>query len=116
MSFSENLNNKVFTRESLIKKIEEWRHQKCKIVFTNGCFDLLHLGHVDYLAKAADLGNYLIIGGGKQPIGKHNEYNCDENTILCASHGTAGYISMYPVKTFLTMAFAFIENKQLINI
>tara|TARA_R110001606_G_scaffold121899_1_gene254494 strand:- start:1236 stop:2387 length:1152 start_codon:yes stop_codon:yes gene_type:complete len=60
-------------------------------------------------------GEYLIIGGGKQPIGKHNEYNCDENTILCASHGTAGYISMYPVKTFLTMAFAFIENKQLIN-
>jgi restriction endonuclease S subunit len=60
-------------------------------------------------------GEYLIIGGGKQPIGKHNEYNCDENTILCASHGTAGYISMYPVKTFLTMAFAFIENNQLIN-
>ncbi len=60
-------------------------------------------------------GEYLIIGGGKQPIGKHNEYNCDENTILCASHGTAGYISMYPVKTFLTMAFAFIENKQLLN-
>jgi len=60
-------------------------------------------------------GDYLIIGGGKRPIGKHNEYNCDENTILCASHGTAGYISMYPVKTFLTMAFAFIENKLLIN-
>ena len=60
-------------------------------------------------------GEYLIIGGGKQPIGTHNEYNCDENTILCASHGTAGYISMYPVKTFLTMAFSFIENKQLIN-
>jgi type I restriction enzyme S subunit len=60
-------------------------------------------------------GEYLIIGGGKQPIGTHNEYNCNENTILCASHGTAGYISMYPVKTFLTMAFAFIENKELIN-
>jgi type I restriction-modification system DNA methylase subunit len=60
-------------------------------------------------------GEYLIIGGGKQPIGKHNEYNCHENTILCASHGTAGYISMYPVKTFLTMAFAFIENKELVN-
>ena len=33
-----------------------------KIVFTNGCFDLLHLGHIDYLSKAADLGNMLIIG------------------------------------------------------
>jgi type I restriction enzyme S subunit len=60
-------------------------------------------------------GEYLIIGGGKQPIGKHNEYNCDENTILCASTGTAGYISMYPVKTFLTVAFALLENKLLIN-
>jgi type I restriction-modification system DNA methylase subunit/restriction endonuclease S subunit len=60
-------------------------------------------------------GEYLIIGGGKKPIGNHNEYNCDENTILCASHGTAGFISMYPVKTFLTMAFALVENKQIIN-
>ena len=60
-------------------------------------------------------GEYLIIGGGKQPIGSHNEYNCDENTILCASHGSAGYISVYPVKTFLTMAFAFIEDKKIIN-
>ena len=60
-------------------------------------------------------GNYLIIGGGKHPIGNHNEYNCDENTILCASHGTAGYISMYPIKTFITMAFAFIEDKQVLT-
>jgi len=33
-----------------------------KIVFTNGCFDLLHLGHIEYLSRAADLGNELIIG------------------------------------------------------
>jgi rfaE bifunctional protein nucleotidyltransferase chain/domain len=62
MNHSQNLKNKVFTRDSLIKKVEDWRKEKCKIVFTNGCFDLLHLGHVDYLAKAADLGDYLVIG------------------------------------------------------
>lgn len=39
-----------------------WRFQNKKIVFTNGCFDLLHLGHIDYLAKASDLGNILVIG------------------------------------------------------
>lgn len=33
-------------------------------------------------------GEYLIIGGGTKPIVFHYEYNCDENTILCASHGT----------------------------
>jgi type I restriction enzyme S subunit len=60
-------------------------------------------------------GEYLIIGGGKNPIGKHNEYNCNENTILCASHGSAGYISMYPTKTFITMAFSLTENKKIIN-
>jgi rfaE bifunctional protein nucleotidyltransferase chain/domain len=33
-----------------------------KVVFTNGCFDILHLGHIDYLAKASDLGDELYIG------------------------------------------------------
>jgi len=39
-----------------------WRFQEKKIVFTNGCFDLLHLGHIDYLAKAKDLGDILVVG------------------------------------------------------
>ena len=39
-----------------------WRFQGKKIVFTNGCFDILHLGHIDYLSKAKDEGNILIIG------------------------------------------------------
>lgn len=39
-----------------------WRMKERRVVFTNGCFDLLHLGHVDYLEKAAKLGEELIIG------------------------------------------------------
>ena len=62
MNFNRKLKEKIFSREGIVKKVEEWRNEKCKIVFTNGCFDLLHLGHVDYLAKAADLGDHLIIG------------------------------------------------------
>lgn len=38
-----------------------WRGSNQKVVFTNGCFDLLHRGHVDYLAKAADLGDKLVV-------------------------------------------------------
>ena len=38
------------------------RFKEKKIIFTNGCFDIIHLGHIDYLSKAADLGNHLIIG------------------------------------------------------
>jgi D-glycero-beta-D-manno-heptose 1-phosphate adenylyltransferase len=39
-----------------------WKFQGKKIVFTNGCFDILHLGHIDYLAAASELGDLLIIG------------------------------------------------------
>ena len=36
--------------------------QGSKVVFTNGCFDILHRGHVEYLAKAADMGDVLVVG------------------------------------------------------
>jgi rfaE bifunctional protein nucleotidyltransferase chain/domain len=39
-----------------------WRMKGDKVVFTNGCFDLLHQGHVTYLAKAAGLGDHLVVG------------------------------------------------------
>jgi len=56
------LENKVVTLDRLMPLISVWRFREQKIVFTNGCFDLLHLGHIDYLARAADLGNKLVIG------------------------------------------------------
>ncbi len=62
MTSQEKIKNKILTRESLRLKLGAWRFHSKKIVFTNGCFDLLHLGHVDYLGKAADLGDLLIIG------------------------------------------------------
>ena len=62
MSQWNKLQSKVYTTKTLELQISEWRKNKHKLVFTNGCFDLLHLGHVDYLAKARDLGDKLIIG------------------------------------------------------
>jgi rfaE bifunctional protein nucleotidyltransferase chain/domain len=47
---------------ALSELLLQWKSANQKIVFTNGCFDILHRGHVDYLAKAADLGDVLIIG------------------------------------------------------
>lgn len=52
---------KLFTTESLIIKLEEWRRQGDRIVFTNGCFDILHIGHIQYLEAAAAQGDRLII-------------------------------------------------------
>jgi len=62
MTSLEKIKNKIHTPETLRLKLGEWRFRDKKIVFTNGCFDILHLGHIDYLGKAADLGDLLIIG------------------------------------------------------
>ena len=44
------------------KKLKEWKKSKKTIVFTNGCFDLLHKGHIDLLTKASKYGDKLIVG------------------------------------------------------
>ncbi len=62
MNNLETINHKIYTRQSIYHQLNIWRFLNQKIVFTNGCFDILHLGHIDYLSKAADLGNKLIIG------------------------------------------------------
>ncbi|WP_338791586.1 D-glycero-beta-D-manno-heptose 1-phosphate adenylyltransferase [Bernardetia sp. MNP-M8] len=48
--------------ENLQKKVEIWKFNNQNVVFTNGCFDILHLGHIDYLEKSAALGKKLVIG------------------------------------------------------
>ena len=58
----ERVKNKIFNKNNLLKKLEIWRGSNKKIVFTNGCFDLIHLGHIEVLARSADLGDILIIG------------------------------------------------------
>jgi rfaE bifunctional protein nucleotidyltransferase chain/domain len=54
--------DKILTREQLPATVANWRAQGRKVVFTNGCFDLLHLGHVDYLEQARHLGGALVVG------------------------------------------------------
>ena len=57
-----NSTDKIYTLPQLLEQVQNWRNQGQKIVFTNGCFDLLHLGHVDYLEKARQLGDKLVLG------------------------------------------------------
>jgi D-beta-D-heptose 7-phosphate kinase/D-beta-D-heptose 1-phosphate adenosyltransferase len=54
--------NKVIDRKRLIRTVGELRAGGRKIVFTNGCFDILHKGHVRYLRRARKLGDILIVG------------------------------------------------------
>ena len=107
--------------QELIMKLEEDIKNKINDIGENEECDEVELGGIceiksgNHTTNKSDFkdGLYPIIGGGIKPIGFHNEYNCDENTILCASHGTVGLLSMYPIKTFLTMCFGIIikDNK-----
>ena len=54
--------SKIKTLDEIIAASENWQSQNKRIVFTNGCFDIVHLGHIDYLSRAADLADVLVIG------------------------------------------------------
>jgi D-beta-D-heptose 7-phosphate kinase/D-beta-D-heptose 1-phosphate adenosyltransferase len=56
------LKEKIKTKEDLHRIVEDLKKKGKRIVFTNGCFDLLHLGHIRYLEKAKSLGDILVVG------------------------------------------------------
>jgi len=58
----EKTRDKIKDLPSAKNQVAVWRSKGDKIVFTNGCFDILHLGHVDYLEKARALGDRLVLG------------------------------------------------------
>ncbi len=53
---------KILSLPAAIAHVEQWQAAGSKIVFTNGCFDIVHLGHIDYLEKARALGDKLVLG------------------------------------------------------
>ena len=61
MHFNE-IHKKIKTFDEIEISVEHWKKNNLKIVFTNGCFDLLHYGHLHYLAAARDLGDRLVVG------------------------------------------------------
>ena len=84
MSRLDFVNAKIVSLSEAVLKINAWKLKEHKIVFTNGCFDILHKGHVTYLAKAADFGTKLVVAlntdasvkklekGAERPINEEN--------------------------------------------
>ena len=77
-----HIRDKINNRTDLEKRLLLWRFKEEKIVFTNGCFDILHYGHIHYLAAAKQLGDRLIIGlnsaaSVKRLKGSHRPINDD---------------------------------------
>ena len=68
------LNQKIVSLEEAILISNEWKKEGLKVVFTNGCFDILHKGHVNYLHQTAQTGDRLILGlnsdGSVKRLGK----------------------------------------------
>ena len=77
-----------------MRECNVWRATQKKIVFTNGCFDILHHGHLDLLARAAGFGNILILGlntdssvqrlkGPERPVTNENDRAFQVASLLC---------------------------------
>lgn len=62
MNTYKRLENKILTRNELEDILRQIREKKLTIVFTNGCFDILHKGHIRYLADASELADVFIVG------------------------------------------------------
>jgi len=80
----EKIKSKIQDWDAIQKTVAKWKFAGDKIVFTNGCFDILHFGHIHYLAEARELGDRLIIGlnsaeSVKRLKGQHRPIN-DEST------------------------------------
>jgi D-glycero-beta-D-manno-heptose 1-phosphate adenylyltransferase len=58
----EHPKNKILSLEEAIATVKAWKTTGQKLVFTNGCFDILHKGHADYLYRAKSLGDKLVVG------------------------------------------------------
>ena len=61
MNHLTSLQDKIVDLDSLLKKVEEWKIQDQQVVFTNGVFDIIHRGHIEYLAQAANCGDKFIV-------------------------------------------------------
>ncbi len=80
MDYFALLQSKIFyDYQELANDLAYWKFKDRKVVFTNGCFDILHRGHVEYLAKAASLADIMVVGlntdssvtrlkGSKRPV------------------------------------------------
>ncbi len=98
-------NAKIHSRKKLARELDRRRQRGHKVVFTNGCFDLLHMGHVRYLQQARQLGNCLIVavnsdhsvrrlkGPSRPVIGQ------DERAEMIASLECVDYVTIFPEDT-----------------
>ena len=101
--------DKILSRENLRERIKALRDEGKKIVFTNGCFDILHIGHVKYLEQAKGLGDILVLAinsdssvksikGSLRPV-----VSQDERAYIMASLDMVDYVTIFDEETPLEL-------------
>jgi rfaE bifunctional protein nucleotidyltransferase chain/domain len=101
----EVVRQKILALNELDKLLAFWHFKGKKLVFTNGCFDILHRGHIEYLAKAASFGDVLIVGlnsdasvrklkGDSRPV-----QNQDTRLLILASLQFVSYVILFEEDT-----------------
>lgn len=96
---------KITDRDFIEKKIAELKSENKKIVFSNGCFDIIHRGHVEYLAKASNFGDITVIGLNSDKSVKElkgeNRPVQDQNTraLILAAFSFIDYIIIFDEQT-----------------
>lgn len=96
-----SLANKIKSRQALAKILKLYRSKGKTIVFTNGCFDILHAGHVSYLSKAKNLGDILVVGVNsdssvKAIKGPHRPVNSqDDRSRILAALYFVDYVTIF---------------------
>tara|TARA_Y100001970_G_C14247635_1_gene869470 strand:- start:1676 stop:2170 length:495 start_codon:yes stop_codon:yes gene_type:complete len=109
MSVKKNTKNKIIPISEIPGRVSEWRREGRSIVFTNGCFDLLHAGHVWFLQEASNFGDILIIGlnsddsvrkikGENRPI-----LSQEDRSFLLSSLEVTDYVIIFDEETPLNL-------------
>jgi len=103
------MESKIYNREELKGELERLRREGRKIVFTNGCFDILHVGHVRYLQAARESGDVLVVAlnsdssvkaikGEKRPLIPEGE-----RAVVVAALESVDYVTVFSETTPLTL-------------
>ncbi len=95
---------KIVSADELKKDLSPLRKNK-KVVFTNGCFDILHAGHVNYLQRARSLGDFLVVGlnadvSVKRLKGPTRPIQCEEDrAVILSALGCVDYVVLFAEDT-----------------
>ncbi len=116
MSYLKTIQHKIFSLSDLKNQVNAWKQAGENVVFTNGCFDIIHRGHIEVLAQTADLGDKLIIGLNSdtsiQKLKGENRPIIDEQarSILLAAFSFVDAVILFPEDTPINLISALLPD------